>query len=275
MSAEITQLITYPIKSCAGISHDEITIDTMGLCGDRQWMLVDQEGVFLSQRKHPEMALIQPALTASTLELSAPGMNRLLVNLSPSSHGIQVTVWNDTFDANLLSTAADQWFSEFLGFTVHLVHYAADSFRQIDLNYSQPGQTVAFADGFPVLVVHQASLDQLNETLSQAVEMSRFRPNIVLRTSAVAWSELNWQKLTSGSLQLNLTKPCSRCIMTGIDQQTGRQTGTEVLKTLKQKFSHQDKAIFGINAIPDTGHHHSAYLKVGMQLKVFQKPDTE
>ncbi len=275
MSAEITQLISYPIKSCAGISHDEIEINEIGLLGDRQWMLVDQHGVFLSQRKQPKMALIQPQLSASTLELSAPGMQPLSVDLTDSSHLINVTVWKDTFEASIVSVEANHWFSEYLGLSVQLVHYAATSYRQIDQDFSKPGQTVAFADGFPVLVVHQASLDQLNSSLNQAVKMNRFRPNIVVRTTEKPWSELNWSQLTIDSLQLNFAKPCSRCTITGVDQQTGTQTGTEVLKTLKQQFAYQDKAIFGINAIPNTNDHNPAKLKVGMCLNIIQKPDAE
>jgi len=268
MSAEITQLITYPIKSCAGIMHDETMINTMGLQGDRQLMLVDDKGLFLSQRQHPKLALIQPQISASTVELNAPGMKPLLVQITPSCHNITITVWNDTFQADLISTEANLWFSEYLGFAVRLVRYASISHRQIDLNYSKPGQTVAFADGFPLLVTHQASLDQLNGVLSQAVAMNRFRPNIVVRTTEQAWSEMNWHQLISASFQLNLTKACTRCVMTGVEQETGIQTGTEVLRTLKQQFAYQDKAVFGINAMVDTTDAQASKIAVGMRLDI-------
>ncbi len=143
------------------------------------------------------------------------------------------------------------------------------------MEYSELGQTVAFADGYPVLVTHQSTLDQLNQKLSHAIDMSRFRANIVVTTSTKAWSELNWLQLSNNSLLLNLTKPCARCVMTGIDQQTGNQTGSEVLKTLKQQFAYQDKAVFGINAIPSSEHGFATQLKVGMNLQITQKPNTE
>ncbi len=276
MSAEITQLITYPIKSCAGVSHDEILINQMGLLGDRQWMLVDTNGLFLSQRKYPSMALIQPKMTSATsLLLQAPGMKNIEVNLSDESQDMSVTVWQDTLQASHISTAADQWFSTYLDVAVRLVKYTGVSHRQIDMDFAKPGQTVAFADGYPVLVTHQSTLDQLNERLSQNIDMSRFRPNIVVNTTGQAWDELNWQGVGNDTITLGLKKPCTRCVMTGIEQQTGIQTGSEVLKTLKQQFAHQNKAVFGINAIPKLADQQPVQLKVGMALKVTQKPHAE
>ncbi|TDR23408.1 MOSC domain-containing protein [Marinicella litoralis] len=275
MPAEISHLYTYPIKSCAAISHDTITINAMGLEGDRKWMLVDEEGVFLSQRKYPKMALIQPQLTDSKLTLSAPGMQQLSIDLTTTGHNRNVTIWQDSLTAHVISHQANDWFSTYLGVAVQLVHYAANSFRQIDLAFSKPGQPVAFADGYPILLTHQATLEQLNKSLTHAVAMSRFRPNIVVQSTEPAWSELDWNELSIDNLKLNLVKPCARCVMTGIEQQTGTQTGTEVLLTLKQKFPHQDKAVFGINAIPDTAGVHDSRLQVGMHLSITQKPDAE
>lgn len=270
--AEITQLITYPIKSCAGIKHQTIELSTLGLIGDRQWMLVDDNGVFLSQRKYPQMALIQPDIQNDSLIISAPGMDTLSVAIKQLLQPIEVTVWQDTFHAQTLNEKANQWFSDYLGFAVRLVQHTDISHRLIDQEFASANQQVAFADGYPILVTHEATLAQLNEQLSQAVKMSRFRPNIVVSSNRTAWDELHWRQLNTNHLQLDLVKPCTRCVMTGVEQTSGQQTGTEVLKTLREKFPHQDKAVFGINAIPQFFKADKAELKVGTTLNIQQNP---
>lgn len=272
MVAQITQLITYPIKSCAGIKHHAIELNRLGLAGDRQWMLVDDNGVFLSQRKHPQMALIKPGIHHNTLIVNAPEMETLSVNLEQLQQPIEVTVWQDTFLAQTLNENANRWFSKYLGFAVRLVQHTDVSNRLIDQDFAQANQQVAFADGYPILITHEATLTQLNEQLSQAVDMSRFRPNIVVSSNRAAWEELHWNQLNTRDLQLDLVKPCSRCVMTGVEQTSGQQKGTEVLKTLRQKFSHQDKAVFGINAIPIFSIADKAVLKLGSTLNIQQNP---
>jgi uncharacterized protein YcbX len=273
MSAKITQLITYPIKSCAGIQHQEIAVNELGLVGDRQWMLVDENGLFLSQRKHPRMALIQPQIAGKTMTISAPEMDDLVIDTSKFQKAIEITVWRDTFKAQMLNSEANQWISYYLGFQVRLVQYTDVSKRLIDQNFANANQQVAFADGYPILVTHEASLAQLNEQLNQAVNMSRFRPNIVLSSARPAWDELNWNQLSGESLQLDLVKPCTRCVMTGVEQTSGQQTGTEVLKTLRQQFPHENKAVFGINAIPRINPDDKSLLKLGAKLEIDQEPN--
>nr|WP_255589936.1 MOSC N-terminal beta barrel domain-containing protein [Marinicella sp. NBU2979] len=274
-TATITQLISYPIKSCAGLSHQTITANALGLPHDRQWMVVDANGRFLSQRQHPTMALIQPRMTAGTLRLSAPGMAEIEIPQTSEPTTLEVTVWKDTVQAHTTLDAVNQWLSSYLGSPVRLVHYGSDSFRQIDPAFAAPGQAVAFADGYPLLVTHEASLADLNGRLSAAVDMSRFRPNIVVQSAADAWSELGWQRLqndpaNSEAGHLDLVKPCARCVMTGINQQTGEQTGSEVLKTLRQQFAHQDQAVFGINGIAHSPQDQLP-LQVGQSLQIVHK----
>lgn len=265
---QITQLITYPIKSCGGIQHQSIELNALGLIGDRQWMLVDDQGVFISQRKYPNMALIQPEILANSLSVIAPGMEPLKIDLAATQHPIEITVWKDTFQAQPFDQTVNQWFSDYLGIAVKLVQHTAVSHRLIDQDYARPDQYVAFADGYPILVAHEASLEQLNQALSDSVNISRFRPNIVVASDLQAWDELNWRLLLSEKVQLNLIKPCTRCVMTGVEQTSGQQTGTEVLKTLRHSFSHQDKAVFGMNAIPTFESATSGVLKLGSQLQI-------
>ncbi len=269
MSAVISQLVSYPIKSCAGVSHPTIELNTLGLKADRQLMLVNENGLFLSQRKHPRMALIQPHLTPHCLTVNAPGMAELIVDLKAAiQQPVKVTIWQDALLADSLHPDANRWFSDFLGLPVNLVKYQHESQRYIDSDYAKHGETVAFADGFPLLITHEASLEQLNQYLNTDVTMNRFRPNIVIKSELQAWDELQWQSLSGQGFRLDSVKPCSRCVITGVEQSTGTQTGTEVLLALKNKFPHNKQAVFGINAIVNITGHQAIELAVGQSLEI-------
>ena len=249
MSVNITGLYSYPIKSCGALSHEEIAVTELGLEHDRQWMLVDDNGLFISQRKHPKMALIQPHITDQQLMVEAPGMSTMEIS-NVSGQAVDVQVWKDQLTAAQSPEHINQWFSDFLHTSVRLVRHASHSRRLVDTEFAKSGEQVAFADGYPILITHQASLDALNARLSTPVSMNRFRPNVVVKTEQAAWAELDWQHMTHQHGALDLVKPCTRCVMTGVDQRLGTQTGSEVLKTLRTEFAHQDQAVFGINVIP-------------------------
>lgn len=268
MSVTITQLISYPIKSCAGIEHQSVTLGAMGLNHDRQFMLVDESGVFLSQRKYPQLALVQPRVYQHQLILTAPGMNELTVNFSTNRAPTKVNIWQDSLQAELCPPVTSQWFSQYLNKPARLVKYGSSSHRMIDKEYNPNNQTVAFADSLPLLITHEASLNHLNRHLASPVGMNRFRPNIVVSSDCQPWDELLWRSLSCDGYEIDLVKPCSRCVMTGINQITGVQTGSEVLKTLKREFAHQDKAVFGINAVINIKPAESIELSVGQILKL-------
>lgn len=250
MTVTISQLISYPIKSCAGVQHQATELTAMGLRGDRQLMLVDKDGLFISQRKYPQLARIQASPTAQGLTVNAPGMEPLTVDLPTSNQPhLKVTIWKNSLSAESFESVTNQWFSTYLKTAVKLVKYGRQSHRPIDPDFAQFGETVAFADGYPLLIAHEASLKQLNQHLSNPIGMDRFRPNIVVSSEAAPWDELNWLALSAAQFKIDLVKPCTRCVMTGVEQSTGQQTGSEVLMTLKQKFAHQDQAVFGINGI--------------------------
>ena len=275
MQAKIQQLFSYPIKSCGSISHQVAEINSMGIKYDRNWMLVDSDGLFVSQRKFPQMALIKPVIESQQLRVNAPGMAELCIQIDGVTSTMDVTVWRDTLSAEVSHESVNRWFSEYLKTEVFLVRYGDISQRQIDPEFAEPNQTVAFADGFPLLVCHQSSLHALNQTLSQTIDMNRFRPNVVVSTAHGAWDECHWQQLSNQNLSLELVKPCSRCVITGVDQATGIQSGTEVLKTLKNKFSFQQQAIFGINAIPNIIGKSIGQLAVGMTLEITQHQESK
>lgn len=233
-------------------------------------MLVDAHGLFISQRKHPQMALIQAVPCEQGLQVKAPAMQPLTVDLQATSkQALNVTIWKNTIAAESMQHEVNQWFSDYLGTAVSLVKYGHQSHRPIDPDYTQQGETVAFADGYPLLIAHEASLNQLNQQLKHPVGMDRFRPNIVVHSELDPWDELNWHGLATEHFKIDLVKPCTRCVMTGVEQSTGTQTGTEVLMSLTQHFAHNNTAVFGVNGIARTTQ--AVELSVGQSLNLIQR----
>ena len=244
----ISSLTIYPIKSLAGISLESAELDSMGLKNDRRWMLVTPEGDFLSQRKVPKMALIQPRFVDNQLILSHDNQEDFVVPAANPQHTMQVTIWKDSVTALRIGDAADEWLSQILEIKCHLVYIPDSEVRQCDLEFSKQGERTGFADGFPILLISQASLDDLNKRLEEPVEMRRFRPNIVV-TGSEAFAEDNWKTFTLGSIPMRGVKPCSRCILTTVNPDTGEREGAEPLKTLMTYRKEGSKVLFGQNII--------------------------
>lgn len=239
----LSQLTIYPVKSCAGINLQSSDTSPFGLQYDRRWMLVDNKGVMLTQRQHPRMCLIQPTLDKGQLSLNAPGMKPL-----PVHHGtdlLTVTVWEDQCNALDCGEQAAAWLSEFMGLPTRLVYFPEDEIRQVDLNYAQPGDITAFSDGFPYLLISQASLDALNSRLQTPIEMRRFRPNLVV-DGCEAFAEDQWQTLRIGDVQFHRVKPCSRCVIPSIDPHTAEKN-PEVVRTLAGFRKTGNRVLFGQN----------------------------
>ncbi len=248
---KLTKITYFPIKSIAGINLDSAEVTPIGLKNDRQMMLVDRSGLFVTQRKNPTLALIQIKEHGDGYQLSAPNLDNL--SIAPDSFTAQekqVEVWGDQCLAFVAKPEINQWFSEFLGFDVELVQYNHDKPRATDPTYSNPDDKVSFADGFPLLVISQASLDDLNERLEDPVEMTNFRPNIVIDDTE-AFAEDHLKTLRIGDVEFAAVKPCSRCVLTTVDPETGikNQKG-EPLKTLSKYRRGEGGVIFGMNLIP-------------------------
>jgi uncharacterized protein YcbX len=282
MSLTIRSLHIYPIKSCGGIDLDVSPIDQGGLRLDRQWMLVTPGGQFMSQRTLPKMALIAPSLEEESLVIDAPGMSSIKVPVRDSSHLSSgdrqtVTVWRDTLAARSEGHEAAQWFSEFLNIKCCLVrvHVEAERYANADRVAgwlsSNPLHAAAFernhrfgfADGFPLLVANQASLDDLNAKLQggghAAVPMNRFRPNIVI-DGLDAYEEDFTTLIEIEDIRLALVKPCTRCSIPNVDQ-TDASVHTEPGITLTRFRSFDAGVIFGQNAVVAAPS--GAQLKVG------------
>ena len=258
MSIRLTGLNIYPIKSARGIPLDASPVDELGLRYDRRWMVVDESGVFLSQRSHPRLALVTPNIREKTLEVDAPGMPTLEVPLHPSDTiTAQVRVWRDVCSATWIGAHAAEWFSQFLGSPCSLVHMADSVVRPADPTRAPPGTRVSFADGFPFLIISEESLADLNSRLTDPLPMNRFRPNLVV-AGGEPYGEDGWGRIVIGKIGLQVVKSCARCLVTTTDQGTGER-GKEPLRTLASYRKVGDEVMFGQNVV----HHNTGHLRIG------------
>lgn len=250
---QLTGLFIYPIKALGGIALNESPVTTRGLAYDRRWMLVDAEGVFISQRDYPLLSLVKMQLDGDHLVVDAShlDMEQLHVPLHQThfNGSWEVQVWDDFCQAALVDPEADAWFSKVLGSPCHLVYMPDTTHRQIDERYGNPGEPVSFADGYPCLITGEASLRDLNSRLAQPVTMNRFRPNLVF-SGDEPFAEDTWQVFHIGNTAFRAVKPCARCEVTTIDPLTGRR-GKEPLATLAQFRRQGHKVLFGMNCIPE------------------------
>lgn len=229
----LQSLHIYPLKSARGIDLARATLTATGLDHDRHWLLVDPRRRFMTQREHPRLATVRVALRGTTLELDAPGLPPLAVADEAPGPACRVRIWNDDCAAIDAGDAAADWASRALGTACRLVRF---DMRQTRLSSREWTRELAapnqFSDGFPLLVANRASLEELNSRLEQPLPMNRFRPNLVLAGLA-AWDEDRIAELGIGAVRLRLVKPCTRCRITTIDQDTGTPTGEEPLQTLR------------------------------------------
>lgn len=271
MNATLTDLHTYPVKSCRGIRHDSARIEATGLAGDRHWMLVRANGRFVTQRELPRMALIATALRADALELNAPGAQRLVVPREAHGESREVTVWK--FDGRGIDcgAAAADWVSAFLETELRLVRFDAGAPRVCSPEWTPGAHAVTeFSDGFPMLVISRASLAELNSRLPKALPMERFRPNLVI-DGVGAYDEDRIHELRADGIVIRIVKPCTRCAITTTDQARGERDGVEPLATLKAfRFDAGLRGVmFGQNAIPIEGVGRT--LRVGHTLEIVWK----
>ena len=234
----------YPIKSCGGISLASADLGATGLLHDRRWMLVDEGGGFMSQRRHPRMALISTRVTPDRLVVSAPGMPDMEVPLEGEhEERIDVEVWGDAQRGEPVGGSADLWFGRFLGTRCRLVRKPEDDVRPVDSAYARSGDQTSFADAFPLLLVSEASLEDLNGRLESPIPMNRFRPNLVVRGCG-PYAEDGWEEVRVGNALFRAAEPCARCAVTTVDQQTGER-GKEPLKTLATYRKADVEVLFG------------------------------
>ena len=258
MPPVISRLLLYPVKGCRGVSLRSAQLAPTGLefsgIGDREWVVVDEHGDFLSQRELPRMSLIETRLTGSALRLSAPGMLTLDIPFESEGDVVRVRVWDDAVDAVTQGELADRWFSDFLGLRARLMRFDPLAKRVSKRRYT--GATEApykFADAFALLVASEASLADLNGRLQAKgkapVDLDRFRPNVVL-DGVGAFDEDYARELRVGAAVLEVVKPCVRCTVPSVDPARGEQ-GVEPGDTLAvyRNNAGAGGVTFGVNAI--------------------------
>lgn len=267
----IESLHIYPIKSLGGIDLQEAKVTDRGLAYDRRWVLVDANNRFVSQREYARMALLQPRLDNGQMTITdrSGELVPLQFDLNePKTTAEAITVWDDTVPAKPVSNAADDWFTTIMQMPVRLMYMHEDSIRQADQRYAITEQDkVSFADGYPILIISQASMDRLNSKLDHALSVNRFRANIIV-SGIEAHEEDTWREIKTIQQTLFGVKPCARCVMTTIDPQTG-EAGKEPLKTLANYRKIGNKILFGENFIPKE----EGMLKVGDEIEVVERKE--
>lgn len=263
----LASLIYYPIKACRGIEIESSQVERMGLKHDRRMMVVTPEGEFLTQREYPRLALVAPAICGDTLQLSAREYESIQVPILSSGIPVSVNVWSSKgVQAIDQGEDAAQWFSDWLGVAARLVHIADGFIRRVNPQYAiREGDHIGFADGYPILLTSEESLQDLNQRLASPVPMNRFRPNMVVKGCEL-YAEDTWNKIRIGDVELAIVKPCARCVVTTIDKETLEQ-GKEPPKTLAAYWRHELGAIFGQNVIPVN----EGSLQLGMNVEILSE----
>jgi hypothetical protein len=266
----LSALHYYPIKACRGQAVDAAFVERRGLQNDRRFMIVDLQGRFMTQRDEPALALVVPQLTDTSLSLSAPNMPGLNLPVAASGPMKLVSVWSsDAVKAIDQGDEAAEWFSFYLEVAarlprqlradgmahgrreaVRLVYMPEESIRPVNRQYAvRPDDHVSFADGYPILIASQESLDDLNARLETPLPMDRFRPNLVV-AGCPPFEEDGWKRIRIGEVELAIVKPCARCEVTTIDQASAVRS-KEPLETLATfRRADGNKVMFGMNVIP-------------------------
>ena len=251
---QLSEIYIYPVKSLGGIRLDKAEVTDRGLQYDRRWMLIDENNRFISQREYPQLAVFSTELFTSFLRITDTRVsNGILITLKPQFSEIislvNVTVWDDEVAAWEVSKIANDFFTKALGMPIRLVYMPDESHRKTEVIYSLKGDEItSFSDGYPILIIGQSSLDDLNNRLAEPITINRFRPNFVF-TGGQAFEEEEWHEFKVGNIRFFGVKPCARCVMTTIDPQSGEKKGKEPLLTLNKYRKAGNKILFGQNVL--------------------------
>ena len=283
----ISEINVYPIKSLKGISVDSAVVEERGLRYDRRWMLTTPEGMFFTQREFPKMATIAVEVRENGLLVLAENTTGILIPFEPDrTRKQEVVIWQSTCPGDVYSDGVNEWFSQVLGTKCQLVYMPDDSRRRVNQRFDRGEDIVSFADGYPLMVLGGASLEDLNRRLLERADtsvrvplpMNRFRPNLVVSGSG-SYAEDDWKRIRIGEAEFRSTKPCERCVMTTVEQAKGEFDGKEPLKTLASYRMAKDvmperyeslgvgpnAVLFGQNLIAETA---GATVKVGDEVVI-------
>ena len=262
----VSTLTYYPIKACRGFNILASNITRMGLEHDRRMMVVTSDGKFLTQREYPRLALITPTLKNEAVSLSAPNFESIQFTVQSSGTPSPVNIWSSNgVDAIDQGDEAATWLSDWLGISVRLVHMADGFKRKVNPIYAiNADDHTSFADGYPILIISEESLQDLNSRLDSALPMNRFRPNLVVK-GCEPFAEDTWKRIRIGNVEMALVKPCPRCVVTTINKETLAKN-KEPLKTLNSYRNHELGAIFGMNTIPLN----EGKIEIGMNVEILE-----
>jgi uncharacterized protein len=249
----LSEIWIYPVKSLGGIRLTTAKVMEKGLLHDRRWMLVDENGVFMTQRVHPQMALFKISIHDDEMEITkkqpANDKATLSFNISqpPSGNLIHAQVWNDPVDVMEVSSEISQWFTSHLGINCRLVSFPEKNSRPVDPDFQISNEQVSLADAYPFLIIGQSSLDDLNTRLEIPLPMNRFRPNFVF-TGGEPYEEDTWREFTIGKNRFVGIKPCARCAVPTINQDTAEK-GIEPSLAFSKYRKRENKVYFGQNVV--------------------------
>lgn len=267
---QISELYIYPIKSLAGIAVTEALVTKTGFEHDRRWMLVDENGRFISQREVPEMALLQVSVQDNGLLATHKTKgNRIFIPFQSTGRQVKVTIWDDTCSAEYVNRGTDKWFTAMLGINCRLVYMPDETKRIVDQRYAPGNAVTSFSDAYPFMIIGQASLDDLNSRLDQALPTNRFRPNIVF-TGGQPFEEDRMGHFTVGDIDFYGVKLCARCNIITIDQDNA-QSGKEPAKTLAGYRKKNNKILFGQNLV----HQGAGIISIGDRMQIISRNDDE
>jgi uncharacterized protein YcbX len=238
------------VKSLGGIRISSAQVKPKGFENDRRWMLTDENNLFLTQRVQPLMSQfgLSEGDSAKAVFKVTFGSDTLDIPLRAEGNSTKAQIFDDVVEVKEVSAACSMWFSERLKIKCRLVAFPEENARPVDPKYKLGDDHVSLADGYPILIIGQGSLDDLNNRLSQPVPMNRFRPNIVF-TGGEPYEEDQWKRFTIGGNKYAGVKTCGRCVITTVDQDTGIK-GKEPLATLASYRNVDNRTLFGMNLIP-------------------------
>ncbi|GEC05177.1 molybdenum cofactor biosysynthesis protein [Streptomyces spinoverrucosus] len=272
-NAELHSIHVHPVKAFRGLAPREAVVEPWGLAGDRRWVLIDDGGKVVTQRQQPRLALAAAELLpGGGVRLSAPGLDPLTVPVPEPAAMVTLDIFGTKVEGVLAADAAHAWCSAYVGAGTRLVHMDDPATRRpVDPDYALPGETVSFADGYPLLLTSVASLDALNSLIAEdglaeegPLPMNRFRPNVVVAGTA-PWAEDGWRRIAIGEVEFRVAKMCGRCVVTTTDQGTAER-GREPLRTLGRHRRIDGKLIFGQNLVPRS----QGTIRVGDPVRVLE-----
>jgi uncharacterized protein YcbX len=265
----LSEINIYPVKSLKGISLEESVIEDRGLRHDRRWMLVDEKNQFLTQREFPVMARVEIKIDGERVTAGFEGIEVEIRATRATDEFHTVKIWRSTVRSQFYPAETDDWFSSILGIRCRLVTMPEGSHRAVNPFHAvrRFKDEVSFADGYPFMVIGDASLADLNSRLAEPVPMNRFRPNFVVSESE-AFAEDSWRIIKIGTTVFHVVKPCERCVMPTIDQVTGEKTGKEPLRTLGIFRTFKGKILFGQNLIAENA---GGVVRVGDEIEVLER----